>query len=57
MGNKNNLEGKSLVFISFESHLVDVLFKWFDIGASIHVKNLYTVSKRDGGHAGKRLTL
>lgn len=37
MGNKNKPEGKSFVYATFVSYLVDVPFKswWIDIGASV----------------------
>lgn len=41
MNSKNKFEGKSLAFVTFESHLIDVsLNTLFYTRASIHVNNL-----------------
>lgn len=57
MNNKNKLEGKPLVIVTFESHLVYVMLNcWLnDSGTFTHVINFLRVSKESGYQARMRL--
>lgn len=59
MNSKKNSEGKSLAFLTFEPHLVDVPLnsRWINTGHLFMLQIYYKGSKGNSGHDQTRLML